>query len=280
MLYLTPQKLKGLFVKIIFVLFICIEFLFAQVAIKGEAQIFSFDEKPLSIGYDGVKKLPVIPHPKGGYFTILPINYKAKTKSATLTKLFASGTKRTQIEITDGEYKKETLSVDPSKVSPPKEALSRIKSEYEEAMKIYRTQTQKRYWDEPFIYPMTSTVTSVYGNARVFNDSLKSYHSGTDFRAPVGTPVQAVNDGVVVIAKDRYYAGGSIVIDHGYGVYSVYYHLSSIDKNVGDAVKKGEDIGLSGQSGRVTGPHLHFGITVGGYAINPIDFIEKINATF
>jgi len=262
-------------------LIITIVQLFALTITKGEVHIFEFDEKiPKSIGFDGAFTLPIIDHPSGKYIAILPINYKSDSKTATLTMLYDEGTKRIEVQVVDGDYKKETLQVAPSKVSPPKEQRSRIQKEYEEAMKIYRTNTPQRYWEQPFILPLQSTITSHYGNARIFNNSLQSFHSGVDFRAAIGTPVVATNDGVVVISQDRYFAGGSIVIDHGYGIYSIYYHLSQMDKKVGETVKRGEVIGLSGDSGRVTGPHLHFGITVLGYAINPLDFINKINATF
>ena len=267
--------------KYFFLLIVTIVQLHALSITKGEVHILEFHQNPpQSIGFDGSFILPTIKHPNGNTIAILPVNYRSETKTAMLTKLYDSGTKRVELEIIDGDYKKEQLRVSPSKVTPPKEALARIQKEREEAMQIYRTITPKRYWEKPFVMPIESAITSDYGNARIFNDSLQSFHSGTDFRAAVGTPIVASNDGVVVISQDRYYAGGSIVIDHGYGVYSVYYHLSQMDKEVGQPVKRGEVIGLSGATGRVTGPHLHFGFTILGYAINPLDFIEKINATF
>ncbi|HEF3953264.1 TPA: M23 family metallopeptidase, partial [Campylobacter jejuni] len=103
---------------------------------------------------------------------------------------------------------------------------------------------------------------------------------GTDFRAATGTPIYAANSGIVKIAKDRYFAGNSVVIDHGFGIYSQYYHLSKIDVKVGQKIKKGELIGLSGASGRVSGPHLHFGILAGGKQVDPLDFVSKFNAIF
>lgn len=101
-----------------------------------------------------------------------------------------------------------------------------------------------------------------------------------DYRAAIGTPVVVSNDGVVVLAKGRYYAGGSIIVDHGGEIYSTYFHLKDIKVKVGDRVKRGKIIASSGASGRVTGPHLHFGIVVLGSAIDPLDFIEKINSIF
>lgn len=267
--------------KILLILFLCLNLVNAASLTKGEVAIFTYEDTPKSVGFDGEKKLPIIKHPtKNSSFVLLPIDYKTQKNEATLTVLDTHGTQKTQLHIDEGDYKKETLTVAPSKVDPPKEQLDRIYSEYNEAMQIYGSSTDTLYFDKPFIIPLDSKITSSYGNARIYNNSLQGFHGGTDFRAAVGTPIKAANDGVVVIAKDRYYAGGSVVIDHGYGIYSTYYHLSSIDMQVGQNVQRGQVIGLSGKSGRVTGPHLHFGMIVGGYAINPLDFIQKINAIF
>ncbi|MCR6591235.1 peptidase, M23/M37 family [Campylobacter insulaenigrae] len=181
------------------------------------------------------------------------------------------------IKATDGFYKKETLKVNASKVNPPKEVLNRIEREYQEATKIYNFYTDKFFFDGKFIYPLTSKITSDFGKARIFNNTLKSYHSGADFRANIGTQIQASNSGIVKIASNRYYAGWSVVVDHGYGIYSQYYHLSELFVREGQKINKGEIIGLSGASGRVTGPHLHFGVVVNGIQVDPLDFIIKFN---
>ena len=144
-------------------------------------------------------------------------------------------------------------------------------------MKIYGTSTKENYLTSEFIQPLNSFITSAFGKARVYNDTLKGYHSGTDFRAKIGTPIQASNDGVVVLAKDRFYAGGTILIDHGQGIYTCYYHMSKFDVKVDDKIKKGDIIGLSGDSGRVSGPHLHFSVRVGGVQVDPLQFIALMN---
>ncbi|MCF6173520.1 MAG: M23 family metallopeptidase [Campylobacteraceae bacterium] len=92
--------------------------------------------------------------------------------------------------------------------------------------------------------------------------------------------MKAANDGIVVIASRRYYAGGSVVIDHGQGLYSCYFHLSKILVHKNQKVTQNELIGLSGKSGRVNGPHLHFGIRLYSYAIKPLQFIKQINTLF
>lgn len=144
-------------------------------------------------------------------------------------------------------------------------------------MKVYNSKSEKLYWSEDFIYPMKSKITSSFGTKRVYNGELKSFHSGTDFKAANNTPIIASNSGIVSISQDRFYSGNSIVIDHGHGVYSCYFHLNKMNFKVGDFVKKGEVIGLSGDTGRVTGPHLHYAFRINGTQVNPLQAIEILN---
>lgn len=216
-----------------------------------------------------------IPHPSeaGKKIAILSIPYHTKPNSIVLE----SGA---SVEVVQGNYKREKIQVSPSKAKPNPKNQERIKKEREEANKIYSNYSQKRLWDSAFILPMDSKITSTYGNARVFNEEVKSYHSGTDFRAQIGTEIRASNRGKVVIAKNRFLAGGSVVLDHGEGIFSMYYHCSEIRVKVGDIIEKGDLIALSGATGRVSGPHLHFGILVRGAQVDPLDFITQVNALF
>lgn len=184
------------------------------------------------------------------------------------------------LQIIEGNYKQETITVASSHAKPNAKNQARIKKEREEAQKIYNRYESRRYWNSPFTLPMNSAVTSPYGSARLFNGEVASYHSGTDFKAAIGTEIIASNDGVVVIAKERFLSGLGVVIDHGQGIFSMYYHCSKINVKVGDIVKKGDLIALSGNSGRVSGPHLHFGFLVNGVQVDPMDFMQKINALF
>lgn len=207
---------------------------------------------------------------------IIKANYRANSDIVVEHK-FSGEVWQERFKIKKGDYKKEQITVSSSKVNPPKEVSERIKKEYEEANAIYAKTTPNLLFNSPFILPLNSHITSSFGNARLFNNSLKSYHSGTDFRAAIGTKISASNDGVVVIAKDRYYAGNSVVIDHGGGIYSQYYHLSKLFVKVGDSVKKRDIIGLSGDTGRVSGAHLHYGIAINGVSVDPLSFTKKIN---
>ncbi|WDL75637.1 M23 family metallopeptidase [Helicobacter winghamensis] len=216
-----------------------------------------------------------IPHPSNleRKIVILAIPYYSKPSVVVLEN-------GERVEVVQGSYKKESIQVSPSKTKPNPKNQERIKKEREEANAIYNNYSQKRLWDSTFMLPMQSKITSSYGNARVFNGEIKSYHSGTDFRAAIGTEIFASNRGKVVIAKDRFLAGGSVVLDHGEGVFSMYYHCSAIKVKVGEIVEKGDLIAFSGATGRVSGPHLHFGILVRGVQVDPLDFIAQVNGLF
>lgn len=213
------------------------------------------------------------PHNPAKKISFISVPYRTKSISIPLEN-------RGILKIQEGNYKKEEIYVSPAKIKPNRENQERIQREYKEAQEIYATYSKERYWSEPFIYPIKSKITSTYGNARVFNDEITSYHSGTDFRAAVGTSIYASNDGKVVLAKERFLAGDSVIIDHGEGIFSMYYHCSALKVKVGDRVKKGDLIALSGDSGRVNGPHLHFGFLVQGVQIDPLDFISQVNFLF
>ena len=249
-----------------------------QTIVNGDVEIVQVESKFAgNLSIDGKKKRWLsVPGDEKLKFAVVSAGYRQKGEIKLINGL-KSGDETIVFKIVEGEYKKEKITVKGSKVTPPKDVLKRIEEEREEANKIYATANVGLKFNSKFILPMSSAVTSPFGTARVFNGTLKSYHGGTDFRAAVGTPVIAANDGVIVIAKDRYYAGGSVVIDHGEGIYTQYYHLSALNVKVGQSVKKGDIIALSGASGRVSGPHLHFGVIVGGVQVNPLNFVKKIN---
>ena len=221
------------------------------------------------------------PFKKNDFYALLPINYYQKLGKFRIISSYLQNEQRVfegiDLEIVDGEYKSEVINVKPSKLKPSKQLENKTKKEYEEAIKIYNTVSPKMYWNEDFIFPINSKITSEFGTKRVYNGEIKSYHGGTDFKALDNTAIMATNSGVVKIAKDRFYAGKSIVIDHGQGVYSSYFHLNKLNFKVGDFVKRGEIIGLSGSTGRITGPHLHFAFRINAVQVDPIDAIKILN---
>ncbi|MEW5831702.1 MAG: M23 family metallopeptidase [Campylobacterota bacterium] len=226
--------------------------------------------------------LSVVAHPldRTRGIVIVPVDYYTSAGDYNITWNAPGKNIPMGLSVRDGAYPSETLSVDPAKVTPPPEAMERIEQEKAEAEAIYATFTPIRYWDKPFVRPMDSNITSVYGAKRTYNGTLKSYHGGVDFRARTPQPILAANDGIVVLAKERYYAGDTVIIDHGEGIYSCYFHLSRYGVKVGQYVRRGDVIGLTGATGRITGPHLHFGMTVHSRQTDPLHLIAQINGLF
>ncbi|HFB53601.1 MAG TPA: M23 family metallopeptidase [Sulfurimonas autotrophica] len=232
----------------------------------------------------GKKKFPIFQNPLNTdeYCALIGFSYYEKPATKELYVEYEKE-KHDQKELLflhlhAGKYQKETISVDPSKVNPKAPAVKkRIAREYAEAMKVYNSVSKKNYLHAPFILPIESKITSDFGKARVYNGSLKGYHSGTDFRAQVGTPIKAANDGRVALVKKRFYSGGTVVLDHGEGIYTCYFHMSRFSVKKGELVKRGEILGLSGKSGRVTGPHLHFSARIKGVQVDPLQLIALMN---
>jgi murein DD-endopeptidase MepM/ murein hydrolase activator NlpD len=129
--------------------------------------------------------------------------------------------------------------------------------------------TPDREWDGNFTVPADAAISDVYGSQRIFNGKAQRPHWGLDFRVPTGTPVAAMNAGTVLLARFLYFEGNCVVIDHGQGLLTLYFHLSEFKVKEGETVKRGQQIGLSGGTGRATGPHLHVAVRWQGTYLDP-----------
>jgi murein DD-endopeptidase MepM/ murein hydrolase activator NlpD len=134
--------------------------------------------------------------------------------------------------------------------------------------------TPAREWDGKFTAPADAAISDVFGSQRIFNGKAQRPHLGLDFRVPSGTPVAAMNAGTVLLARFLYFEGNCVVIDHGQGLLTLYFHLSEFKVKEGDAVKGGQEIGLSGGTGRATGPHLHVTVRWQGVSLDPARLLE------
>lgn len=151
--------------------------------------------------------------------------------------------------------------IEPKFVDPPAKVQKRIAAEQ---VIIKRARTRDTAIDDfatPFMWPAKGRISGVFGSQRVLNGKPKSPHYGVDVAVPVGTPLVAAAGGIISLAEpDLYFTGGTVFIDHGHGLQSVMVHMSRLDVKVGDRVEQGQQVGLSGATGRVTGPHLHWGL--------------------
>lgn len=173
------------------------------------------------------------------------------------------------VTIERADYRTVTLSVPSQFTEPDEETLARIAEEQALKKEVFARLTLARLWSGSFATPIESVVTSEFGVRRKFNRRVQSVHQGLDLRAATGTPVAAMNSGVVIIAREMFYEGGFVVIDHGQGLLTLYMHLSEIRVREGDNVSKRQIIALSGGTGRATAPHLHTGVRWQGIYIDP-----------
>jgi murein DD-endopeptidase MepM/ murein hydrolase activator NlpD len=168
----------------------------------------------------------------------------------------------------------EHLKLPKDKVDLDDKSLARWKTEQEQVKKALADDSRLRLWQASFIEPVHGKKTGIFGSVRIMNGQPRNPHNGEDIGAPLGTEVVASNDGVVRITVDHIFSGRGIFLDHGLGLYSMYFHLSDILVKDGDLVKAGQLIGKVGATGRATGPHLHWGAKVNGARVNPYALLD------
>jgi murein DD-endopeptidase MepM/ murein hydrolase activator NlpD len=186
----------------------------------------------------------------------------------------AAGTRALAIEAK--EFPEERLEVESRYVTPPAEVLARLADERQALDAIYRARTERAPLSVPFVRPVPGEQTSVFGTRRILNGEPRSPHPGIDLRGAEGVPVQAPGPGRVVLARNLYYSGNTVILDHGGGLVTLYAHLSRIDVAVGDEVEPGDRVGLVGATGRVTGPHLHWGAKIGERPFDPSALLDPV----
>ncbi len=165
------------------------------------------------------------------------------------------------------------IQVDPKYMKLSPEVLARYKREKAQIQAVLKSFTPQRYWAGGFKRPLDSKVVSAFGKRSFVNGVELSPHGGVDFRGAVGTPVPVAADGRVALVLDTYFGGLTILVDHGQGLITRYLHLSAADVKKSQMVQKGQIIGRVGATGRVTGPHLDFGVRLAGARVDPLDFI-------
>jgi murein DD-endopeptidase MepM/ murein hydrolase activator NlpD len=168
------------------------------------------------------------------------------------------------------DFHVQRLTLPPAMVDLDPETERRAVAEGERLSTLYRTVTSERLWRGPFVRPVAGTEAPTgFGARRVINGKPRSPHSGADYAAARGTPVVAVNSARVGLVGDFFFPGRLVVLDHGLGVYTLYFHLDTLAVAEGDIVDRGQIVGTVGATGRATGPHLHFGVLVGGARVDP-----------
>ena len=207
----------------------------------------------------------------------IPVETKPGRYELTLKEVFATGKSheiRVKIKVATAAYPKITIKVAKQYTEPDPDQLREIAANKDLKQKTFAAETQQRLWAGPFLPPVSAAISDVYGTARVINQEVKSRHLGLDYGVPAGTPVHAVNQGTVLLARPLFFEGNCVVLDHGQGLMSLYLHLSEFSVKEGDSVDPGQIIGLSGGTGRATGPHLHLAIRWQGVYLNPATLLK------
>ena len=216
--------------------------------------------------------------PRGTWYSLAGVAFETKPGNYDLSLEAVMDDGRTlhftrPIPVQAAKYKTSRLTVPQKYVTPDPETLQRIEAEKEIKKTAFAHTAAAPEWAGNFIAPVSNEISENYGTNRTFNGKLATVHRGTDFRAPLGTPVHASNGGEVILAREFYYEGNCVVIDHGLGFMTIYMHLSKFDVKEGDKVEKGQPIALSGGTGRATGPHLHMAVRWSGEYLDPLKLL-------
>lgn len=192
-----------------------------------------------------------------------PLVLEGKTKSGNVIAF------RKQVRVRTTKYPSIAVTVSKQFTEPDPQQLKQIAEDKTIKQDTFRTVSTEREWAGRFEPPVEARISDVFGTQRTFNGKVQSSHQGLDYAVPQGTPVAALNSGTVLLARPLYFEGDCVVIDHGQGLLSLYLHLSEFKVHEGEHVERGQQLGLSGSSGRATGPHLHIAVRWQGVYLNP-----------
>jgi hypothetical protein len=240
----------------------------------GLHPLMEIDVAGVKVNFEG-KEYPVFQGGPGRDLeSLIVVPFNSKPRMTKINLVWQGGKAEIPIEVVDGNYPKEALTVAKDKANPPKRVMARIRREQKKIGKLYKQVTPERMWSGPFILPIDSEVTSKFGNKRMYNGALARFHQGLDLRARTPLPIKAPEGARVALAEDLYFTGNTVILDHGYGLFTIYAHMSKLDVKVGDRVAKSQVLGLSGMTGRVSGPHLHWGAVLLHEKFNPSDLTQ------
>jgi murein DD-endopeptidase MepM/ murein hydrolase activator NlpD len=256
-------------------------FLASLAAAQGQALRLDVPHEPglerVTVTWSGQER-PLV-RQGDNWMTVLGVDLDtaAGAHEALINMAYADGRgerRREPIEVAHVSYPTTELTVEPRYVELSPEDQQRAGRESREIEEIYSTITPEARWSEPFQVPIPGVAGGRnFGHRRVFNGQPRAPHSGADLSAATGTPIKAANRGRVVLAKDLFFSGNAVFVDHGLGVYTAYLHLSEIGVEPGDMVERGQTIGLAGATGRVTGPHLHWGARIVDARVDPFSLL-------
>ena len=236
-------------------------------AVPGGVYAWPVPENSRNVRFNG--------HPVliAGDTALVGIPIQQSLGNATLTFMQQGQELNHTFEIVDKRYTEQRITLkNQEMVTPNPQQLERIRAEGKRQRAIYAQVSKAIDLSAGFTMPLQGRTTSLFGHRRFFNDQPRSPHSGLDIAAPTGTPITAPAAGTVALVDDLYYNGKTVFLDHGQGLITMYCHLSEQSVTTGQVVEQNQQIGLVGATGRVTGPHLHWSVSLNGYRIDPLTF--------
>jgi murein DD-endopeptidase MepM/ murein hydrolase activator NlpD len=232
-----------------------------------------------AISYEWQDTLVTLSHDEPTTFSgFLPIASKQKAGTAGISFLLrhaddTTSTLKTAFEVIAKDFAVQHLTIDESKNTLSKTDLDRHNRERAMIIKMFSQSQPQKLWEQSFAKPLQGRLSTPFGVKRFINKQPRNPHSGVDIAAPLGTEVKATATGIVSLTGEHFFAGKSIYIDHGQNIFSMYFHLDSIEVHDGQSVAGGDIIGLVGATGRATGPHLHWGMRMHTTPIDPFSLL-------
>ncbi|MBI4528865.1 MAG: M23 family metallopeptidase [Deltaproteobacteria bacterium] len=230
------------------------------------------------------REIPFFPDERGYFSALVGLDLEERPRPTDFAIQVRNRTgevkqRSIKLHIRKRDFAKESISVSTAFDSFDEATKKRIDQEKALLNQLWGTFSDRRLWEGRFVSPVAGAVSSPFGLRRIINGIPRAPHGGVDLKASLGTEVAATNHGQVVLRDELFFSGKSIVIDHGSGLYTMYFHLADYLVEKGSVLRKGDRIGAVGMTGRVTGPHLHWGARVAGARVNPLKLLESIGVT-
>jgi murein DD-endopeptidase MepM/ murein hydrolase activator NlpD len=228
---------------------------------RGERFSMAFDDE--TGAYEGLIGIDLSTSPATYEIRVIATDGDNRVYSSTLS-----------LRVEKVNFGTQRLSLPPSVVDLDAKTLERVNRETRKLEALFQTSRNERLWKSVFIRPVEGEISTGFGLTRIINGRRRSQHTGVDLRAEEGTSVLATNHGAVVLVDELFFSGKSVILDHGWGLYSMYFHLSEVLVKEGDLVRLGAILGRVGSTGRSTGPHLHWGIRINGARVDPFSLLR------